>query len=696
MSDQKPQDAQPKKVNRFAKLKNKTENIGFVPAKEQQPEQKKEPEVVTKPQPVQEVDEESQKVMNDLKRMYDDIITKMSMLRTELQPYMNRSQEEMTSEQRYDYMVTTFKMMALTEKFNVNDFKDNYYQYIREEDLRDIASNLKHYQKYHLMRNHGKEWKTPYNFFVETLENILGISTVEKQVYNELDILKDVKKVTKTKKGPKVPMPVNIEPVFKPIVFKPEEVVDREDLVLQAKQTGLKVPDQTKEPLILIFIGHVDSGKSTTSGNILYLSGKVDELELKKLKAEAEEKDRESWYVAYLMDINEEEREKGKTVEVGRATFETHNKRFTVLDCPGHRNYVQNMISGAAQADVACLIVSAKPGEFEAGFEKDGQTREHAMLAKSLGAKNLVVCVNKMDTVKWDQERFAHIKKNLTPFLTSSCDYQEDKIKWVCIEGLTGKNIKEPLSKEIAPWYNLTTLFDTLDSLPRIKRSDKKIVRFPILDKIYLQGSLYIFGKVESGIIRQNMKVTIMPHQKEITVLKIFDDNDDELAFADVGESAKLAVKGIEEGDVRRGDVICGLQYWVNVCNEFEAEVKVLDLMPTHFFGPGFTVMMHMHTILEEVNITKIIKRLDDGDKETEDETKKASKFLRSQEKGILRFKTKNPVCLEKYDDFVELGRFALRKDAFTVGIGKVTKFKPINKELLKENYYFKTGEKKE
>lgn len=234
------------------------------------------------------------------------------------------------------------------------------------------------------------------------------------------------------------------------------------------------------------------------------------------------------------------------------------------------------------------------------------------------------------------------------------------------------------------------TLFEDLDSLPKIERSNKKILRFPVLDKIYLQGNLYIFGKIESRIIRQNMKVTLMPHQKEITVLKIFDD-DIELAYAEVGESAKISIKGIEEDEVRRGDVICGLQYWVNVCTEFEAEVKVLDLLPIHFFGPGFTVILHMHTILEEVTITKIIKKIENNIKDVD--KKKSFKFLRSQEKGIIRFKSKNPIYLEKYDDFTELGHFALRKDAFTVGVGKVTKFKPINKELLKDNYYFKNDE---
>jgi len=693
MSDQNPQDEKPKKINKFLAAKKKDNS--FIPTKtEAKPEVEKEAEPEQKPQQTHEANDEAQKLMSEAKRMYDEINMKISSLRSELQPYANRSQEEMNPEQRYEYMVLNFKIMALTSNFNVMQFKDNFLPYIREDDLRDIAYNFKQFQKYNLILTHKTDWKTPYEFLKKQIESIFGISTVEKQVYNELDILKDIKKVTKSKKGPKVPVTTNNEPVFKAIVFKPEEVVDRADLLVQAEQSGLKIADQNKEPLILIFIGHVDSGKSTTSGNILYLSGKVDELELKKLKAEAEEKDRESWYVAYLMDINEEEREKGKTVEVGRATFETKNKRFTVLDCPGHRNYVQNMISGAAQADVACLIISAKSGEFEAGFEKDGQTREHAMLAKSLGARYLLICINKMDTVNWDIERYEHIKKSLLPFLMTSCDYNEDQIRWVCVEGLSGRNIKEPVTKELAPWYQGSTLFETLDSLPRIQRSDKKILRFPVLDKLYLQGNLYVFGKVESGIIRQNMKVTLMPHQKEITVLKVYDDDDIEMAFGEVGESVKLVVKGVEEDEIRRGDVICGLQYWVNVCNEFEAEVKVLDLMPIHFFGPGFNVVMHMHTILEEVTITKIIKKLEDTDHD--DDAKKNVKFLRSQERGILRFKTKNPICLEKYEDFTELGRFALRKDALTVGVGKVTKFKPINKELLKENYYFKDNEKKE
>merc|ERR1739848_546198 len=210
------------------------------------------------------------------------------------------------------------------------------------------------------------------------------------------------------------------------------ETVNEEDDEEEAVVTKPKVKSEvedTREHVNIIFIGHVDAGKSTIAGNVLYLSGMVDERTIQKYEREAKDKKHGSWFLAFIMDTNEEERAKGKTVEVGRAHFASEKKRYTILDAPGHKNYVPNMIGGASQADIGVLVIAARKGEFETGFERGGQTREHAQLAKTLGVNKLIVVVNKMDDPSvsleggvWSEERFDDIKSRLTPFL-KQCGY---------------------------------------------------------------------------------------------------------------------------------------------------------------------------------------------------------------------------------------------------------------------------------
>lgn len=200
---------------------------------------------------------------------------------------------------------------------------------------------------------------------------------------------------------------------------------------------GLIEVDQHRDPISMVFIGHVDAGKSTICGNLMYMMGVIDARTIEKYKVEAKEKGRDSWWLAYVMDVSDEEKAKGKTVEVGRAQFDTKNKKYTIFDAPGHKNYVPNMIMGAALADVGGLVISARKGEFEAGFEKEGQTREHAQLAKSLGVQKLVIIVNKMDDCKWSRARYEEIQKGLNPFLRKT-GYSEEDIIYVPIAGLTG------------------------------------------------------------------------------------------------------------------------------------------------------------------------------------------------------------------------------------------------------------------
>jgi peptide chain release factor subunit 3 len=210
-----------------------------------------------------------------------------------------------------------------------------------------------------------------------------------------------------------------------------------------------------KEPVNVIFCGHVDAGKSTIGGQIMFLTGMVDKRTMEKYEREAKEQNRETWYLSWALDTNLEERAKGKTVEVGRAFFETEKKHFIILDAPGHKGFVPNMIGGASQADIAVLVISARKGEFETGFERGGQTREHAMLVKTAGVKYMIVLINKMDdpTVNWEQERYDEIKDKLTPFL-KKCGFQPGKDTWFMpCSGYTGAFIKERPQNDWGSFY---------------------------------------------------------------------------------------------------------------------------------------------------------------------------------------------------------------------------------------------------
>lgn len=217
-------------------------------------------------------------------------------------------------------------------------------------------------------------------------------------------------------------------------------------------------------------------------GNLLYLTGMVDKRTLEKFERESKEAGRESWYLSWALDSTSQEREKGKTVEVGRGFFETGKRRYTILDAPGHKTYVPAMISGAAQADVALLVISARRGEFETGFEKGGQTREHAMLVKTAGVQRLVVVVNKMDepTVGWSKERYDEIVGKLTPFLRSAGFNPKTDVTFIPVSGFAGQNLKDPVSKDICSWYSGPPLLSFLDDLSIGDRKISEPLKMPV------------------------------------------------------------------------------------------------------------------------------------------------------------------------------------------------------------------------
>jgi peptide chain release factor subunit 3 len=429
-------------------------------------------------------------------------------------------------------------------------------------------------------------------------------------------------------------------------------------LVDDAKEGTMTEVDQTKKPVTIVFIGHVDHGKSTIAGNILYKTGQIDERTIEKYQREAKANNRESWFIAYIFDINDEERERGKTVEVGKAFFTTTNKRFTILDAPGHKGFVPNMIQGACQADYAGLVISAKLGEFESGFEGEGRTREHAILAKSLGVSKLVCIINKMDddTVKWSQSRFEQIKKDVSVYL-KSIGFKEKDIMWIPMSGLTGENLMEPVSTHKCNWYNGPPLLDLLDTIELPVRHENGPVRIPILDR-YKEGGLHLLGKLESGTLKYGEKYIIMPTKIPFEVAWLFNSEEKGVPYAMPGENVRIKAKGIEnESDVQRGQVICSIDDVCPYFSVFEAEIQIIDIPETKkIIATGYQCYIHMHTIIDECTL-ELMAEID------KDKNEKKTKFVLPKSRAKVRITTNNIVVGEKFEKFSALGRFILRDE---------------------------------
>jgi peptide chain release factor subunit 3 len=424
-----------------------------------------------------------------------------------------------------------------------------------------------------------------------------------------------------------------------------------------------------KEPVNIVFIGHVDAGKSTIGGHILFLTGMVDQRTMEKYEKESKELNRESWYLSWALDTSNEERQKGITVEVGRGVFETAKKRFNILDAPGHKNYVPNMISGASQADIAILVISSRKGEFETGFERGGQTREHAMLARSLGVKRMVVVINKMDeaTVNWSKERYDECVSKLLPYL-KQCGFVQDRdLDIIPISGFTGANLKVPVGKEVCPWYNGPTLLHLLDTMPSFERRLTAPFMMPIQDKMKEMGTM-VSGKIEAGTVSRGQKLLLMPNKREVDVSAIYFE-DDEVKQAKSGDIIRLRLKGVEEEEVSAGFVLCDPEKPVNTVQRFVARINVIE--HKNIICPGYTAIMHVHNLAEEVVLTDFLFRVDP---KTGEKVVKSPKFIKQGQAALVVVQCYGTICLETYESHPQLGRFTLRDEGKTVAVGTVKK----------------------
>lgn len=400
------------------------------------------------------------------------------------------------------------------------------------------------------------------------------------------------------------------------------------------------------------------------------LTGMVDARTLEKFEREAKEQNRESWYLSWALDTNLEEREKGKTVECGRAFFETEKKQFTILDAPGHKSFVPNMIAGAAQADVAVLVISARKGEFEAGFEQGGQTREHAMLVKTAGVKHLVVAINKMDekTVNWSQDRYDECKRKLAPFL-KKCGYRANEVHIMPISGQTGINMLES-APDKHPFYKGEALIPYLDSLPSFDRKADDAVRMPIVGT-YSEMGVIIIGKLESGTIYKGQTYTMMPNKQMVKVTKLMAD-EKEVDMAIAGENLEIKISNIEEEDIGKGFVLCSNDSLCQYTNTFDARLKLLEYKS--IIAPGFCSIMHIHTLTEEVKVVDLICKVNPKTNEKIRFKKGAPKFLQEGDLCFVRFQTAGNICVENFKDFDRMGRLTLRDEGKTIAMGTVVK----------------------
>ncbi len=410
-----------------------------------------------------------------------------------------------------------------------------------------------------------------------------------------------------------------------------------------------------KPHLNLVTIGHVDHGKSTLVGRLLYDTGSIREDELRKLKELAKEFKKETFEFAFIMDKLKEERERGVTIDIMHQRFDTDKYYFTIIDAPGHRDFVKNMITGTSQADGAILVVSAKDGVQE-------QTKEHAYLAKVLGVNQMIVVINKMDEVNYDEKKFNEVKEEVEKLL-KGIGYNTEEIPFIPASAYHGDNVVKP--SENMPWYKGPTVIKALDMFKEPEKPIDKPLRIPIQDVYSITGVGTVpVGRVETGVLKKGDKVVFVPSGVEGEV-KSIEMHHEEIPEAKPGDNIGFNVRGVSKTDIKRGDVACHPDSAAKPVKEFTAQIIVLN-HPTAI-SKGYTPVFHVHTAQVACTITEIVKKLDPRTGETIEEN---PDYIKTGDAAIIKVKPTKPLVIEKQSEFPQLARFAIRDMGMTVAAG--------------------------
>jgi elongation factor 1-alpha len=420
-----------------------------------------------------------------------------------------------------------------------------------------------------------------------------------------------------------------------------------------------------KGHLNLVVIGHVDSGKSTTTGHLIYKLGGIDDRTLEKFEKESAEMGKGTFKYAWVLDKLKAERERGITIDIALWKFQTANRFYTIIDAPGHRDFIKNMITGTSQADAAILIIASGKGEFEAGISKEGQTREHALLAFTMGVKQMVVACNKMDAIEYSEERYKEIKANVAEFL-QKVGYKTDTMNFVPISGFEGDNIMDKSSN--MPWYTGPTLCEALDSFKTPKRPSAKPLRLPLQD-VYKIGGIGTVpvGRVETGILKPGMVITFAP--KGVSAeCKSVEMHHESVAEALPGNNVGFNVKGLSVKDIKRGFVAGDSK------NDPPSDTESFNAHTIIMNHPGeikngYTPVIDCHTSHIACKFEELLTK---ADKRSGKKTEDFPKFLKSGDAGQIKLVPTKPLCVETFSTYAPLGRFAVRDMKQTVAVGVI------------------------